>query len=213
MHAFHLHGLTHVGCVAWAFVALGICVSAWSDQPSERTAAELASFRAAVQYQSMTRSDPRPLRIHVLRVELRASDFELAVAIGEDPDGDGPVEATLTSPRVLATRAGLVAAVNTNPWTMIPPTMNGLRTPYVAGLGCDIAGWAVSDGRVRSAPQAGNWNFWSEELPNAEQAPGIQTAASHSIPKQPVRVGLGEQPARVPVRQAVAWFGGLVRHG
>jgi exopolysaccharide biosynthesis protein len=195
-----LHRFIHVRAAACMLTALSVCASAWSGQPPERTADERAAFQAAIQYQSITRTEPRPLRIHVLRVDLQAAEFELAVAIGEDPDGAGPVEATLTHPRALATRAGLVAAVNANPWSMIPPTTNGFRTPYVAGLGCDIVGWAVSDGNQRSAPQDGNWNFWLEASKTG-QAPGIHGP-------EPVPFS-----AQGPVRQAVAGFGGLIRRG
>ena len=200
MSPFDLHRFIHLRTAACMLTALSICAPAWSGQPPERTADERAAFQAAIQYQSITRTEPRPLRIHVLRVDLQAAEFELAVAIGEDPDGEGPVEATLTHPRALATRAGFVAAVNANPWSMIPPTTNGFRTPYIAGLGCDIVGWAVSDGSQRSAPHAGNWNFWLE-APKTRQAPDIH----------------GPEPVpfsgKASVRQAVAGFGGLIRRG
>ena len=106
--------------------------------------------------------------MHVLRIDLQAAGFEIAVAIGDDPDGDGPAEAQLTNPREMATRVGFAAAVNTNPWVMVPAILNGVRTPYVAGAGCDISGWAVYDGRERSEPQAGHWAFWLDNQQRAQ---------------------------------------------
>jgi hypothetical protein len=130
--------------------------------------------------------------MHVLRIDLRAAGWELAAAVGDDPDGDGPAEAQLTSPRVMATRAGFAAAVNTNPWVMVPATLHGHRTPYVAGAGCDITGWAVCDGRQQSAPQAGHWAFWLDDQRRAQ---------------------LDAEPKDGSAQQAVAGFGGLIRRG
>ena len=130
--------------------------------------------------------------MHVLRIDLQAAGFEMAAAVGDDPDGDGPAEAQLTSPRVMATRAGFAAAVNTNPWVMVPATLHGHRTPYVAGGGCDVSGWAVCDGRQRSERQAGHWAFWLDDQQRAQ---------------------LDAQPKNDSARQAVAGFGGLIRRG
>jgi len=130
--------------------------------------------------------------MHVLRIDLQAAGFELAAAVGDDPDGDGPAEAQLTSPRMLARRAGFVAAVNTNPWVMVPKTLHGQRTPYVAGAGCDVSGWAVCDGRQRSGPDAGHWAFWLDDY---------RQARLDAEPQPPVAM------------QAVAGFGGLIRRG
>jgi hypothetical protein len=175
-----------------ALLVLIFCVPVWADGSGQQRPENRADFHEAIRYESITRTDPRPLRIHVLRCDLHAPGFELAVAVGEDTDGDGPIEATLTHPRALARDARLVAAVNANPWRMIPPTTDGVPTPYLANLGCDISGWAVTDGDQRSAPQAGHWNVWLE---------GTQ------------RVRIGEQPEKGAVRQAAAGFGGLIRRG
>lgn len=165
---------------------------AGADQSVEQRTDDRPALREAIRHESITRNQPRPLRIQVLRYDLQAPGFELAVAIGEDPDGDGPIEAVLTHPRALARDARLVAAVNTNPWRMIPPTTDGIRTPYVAGLGCDISGWAVSDGMEQSPPQDGHWNIWVDEAGQVRVNP---------------RPGTGR------VRHAAAGFGGLIHRG
>jgi hypothetical protein len=173
-------------------VLVVLSVATVAEESVERRSENRAALREAIRHESITRTEPRPLRIQVLRYDLHAPGFELAVAIGEDPDGDGPIEAVLTHPRALARDAGLVAAVNTNPWRMIPPTTDGIRTPYVAGLGCDISGWAVSDGNEQSPPQDGHGNVWVDEAG---------------------RVRVDQRPEIRKVRQAAAGFGGLIHRG
>lgn len=162
--------------------------------PAELPTETQAVPTAAIQYSEQTRSEPRPLRMHVLRIDLQAPEVELAVAVGDDPDGDGPAEAQLTGPRTLAGRAGFAAAVNTNPWVMVPAVIDGIRTPYVAGGPCDISGWTVSDGILHSPPQTGHWSFWVDDQRRAQ---------------------LGPQPGvnADSIRQSVAGFGGLLRDG
>jgi hypothetical protein len=179
----------------WAWVWLLPCwaIASPPEDPSPSSDGKPGDpLTAVIQYSAPSRTEPRPLQMHVLRIDLRAAGLELAAAVGDDPDGDGPAEAQLTSPRVMATRAGFVAAVNTNPWVMVPATLHGHRTPYVAGAGCDISGWAVCDGRQRSTPQAGHWSFWLDDQRRAQ---------------------LDAQPQNGLAQQAVAGFGGLIRRG
>ncbi|MCU0872325.1 MAG: hypothetical protein MUE50_08265, partial [Pirellulaceae bacterium] len=77
----------------------------WNDAgQAVATFEEEQPLTAAIQYSPQSRTKPRPLQIHVLRIDLQAAGFEMAAAVGDDPDGDGPAEAQLTSPRVMATR-------------------------------------------------------------------------------------------------------------
>ena len=155
----------------WAWLSLLPCwaIASPPEDPSPSSDGKRGDpLTAVVQYSAPSRTEPRPLQMHVLRIDLQAAGFEMAVAVGDDPDGDGPAEAQLTSPRVMATRAGFAAAVNTNPWVMVPATLHGHRTPYVAGGGCDVSGWAVCDGRQRSEPQAGHWAFWLDDQRRAQ---------------------------------------------
>ena len=153
-----------------------VVVAAWADEP--------------VQYRAEIRTTPRPLRIHVLTIDLLATNCEVAVAVGNDPDGDGPAEAQLVPPAKLAT--GFRAAVNANAWAMIPPPAQGERPKFVAGGACNVAGWVVTDGQQRSPPEKSNWSFWVD-------------ADRHG------HIGSVAQP--VSARQAVAGFGGLVSGG
>ncbi len=118
-----------------------VCLLATATWAGERTSvATEPSWQAHVHYTIETRQEPRPLRLHVLRVDLQAEAVELAVAVGERPASEAgrEAEAVLTHPRELAENGRMVAAVNTNPWVMVPERTGGLRTPYVAGLACHI---------------------------------------------------------------------------
>lgn len=188
------HPPSHSRTLIGAWVALSSWAVAFPQDVTEPASGgqPVSPLTAAIQYSTFSRTEPRPLQLHVLRVDLQAAGFELAATAGDDPDGDGPAEAQLISPRMLARRAGFVAAVNTNPWVMVPATLHGHRTPYVAGGGCNISGWAVCDGRQRSEPDAGHWAFWLDDYRQAR---------------------LADRPPSPVAMQAVAGFGGLIRRG
>ena len=60
----------------------------------------------AITYWTESRTELRPLRIHVLRVDLRAKGYETVALIANDPDGPGGAEAQLERPLPLAKRHG-----------------------------------------------------------------------------------------------------------
>lgn len=111
---------------------------------------------------SETLATPRPLRVHYLRIDLHDPRIEPCVILADDPDGAGPAEARLTSPRELADRApGLLAAVNANAFAHLPTAPAAERKRgWFAGESVDIAGFAAADGIVRSEPKAGRVSFW-----------------------------------------------------
>lgn len=166
---------------ALAIFALGVCAAV-------APGGEALPF----QYRFETRETPRPLRIHVLVLDLLATNLEVAVAMGEDPDGEGPAETRLTPPVDLANGAGFVAAVNANPWTMVSPPPKGERPVFAAWAPCNVTSWVVCDGVARSPLEGGNWCFWID-------------------PARRGHVGAGKAPQ--PARQAVAGFAGLLREG
>ncbi len=139
-----------------------------------------------------TRGAPRKLRICRLVYDLQAAALEPAVSVGEDPDGDGPIEALLTLPIEHARRQQFLAAVNTNAWTMVPATPAGDRPKYVVGAASNIEGWAKDDQALRSPVQQGYWSFWID----------LQGRARIDNLAQPMDALL-----------AVAGFGGLLRDG
>lgn len=118
---------------------------------------------AAVEYLSFTRTEPRPLRIHVLRVDLLDKSQQLVVAVGADPDGPGPAEAQLVPPQLLAAGHQLFAAVNASAWDNIPAPPEGQSPLYVPGVACDVLGLVVAGGVLRSPAHVAYWSFWLDE--------------------------------------------------
>jgi hypothetical protein len=115
--------------------------------------------RPGISYRHIARTVPRPLKIHVVRIDLQHPGLSLGVVAAADPDGEGPAETTLTPPLELARRGAFSVAVNTSPWAMLPDPKTGEKSGYVAGGACDISGWAVTDGRQLSPPQH-YCSFW-----------------------------------------------------
>ena len=154
----------------------------------------------AIEYGTDARTAPRPLRIHVLRVDLRNADYDVVSLIGDDPDGAGPAESQLVAPADLATRGGAVAAVNANAFGLTGEARKRQeeiqrksgRMEWPAGGPVDILGWAEADGRVASPPQKGNFSLWID----AQRSVHIYD--------------LGE---RKEARYAIAGFGGLTQGG
>lgn len=124
------------------------------DKEGDEVQWKLPSFAS---YQHLVRSEPRNLQIHLLTIrDLQKARFE--VVSGEDPDGEGEVEATLRSPRTLAESVGAIAAINTAAWSMFPDPATGKNPGYVQGGRADIQGWVLSGERQISPPQAGYWS-------------------------------------------------------
>lgn len=124
------------------------------EKVGEEVRWKLPSFAS---YQHLVRSEPRNLQIHLLTIrDLQKARFE--VVSGEDPDGEGEVEATLRSPRMLAESVGAIAAINTAAWSMFPDPETGKNPGYVQGGRADVHGWVLSGEKQISAPQAGYWS-------------------------------------------------------
>jgi len=170
------------------------CLAARDEAGRETAATETMSetVRPCVLYQYLRRDTPRPTRIHVLRIDLTHAERSLAVTAAPDPDGDGPAETVLSVPRELARQGNFAAAVNTNPWAMLPNPKTGKKSGYIAGGACDISGWAVMDGRQLSPPQH-YCSFWIDR----DGAPHLEDVKT---------------PAE-GVRLAVTGFGRLLRAG
>jgi len=144
-------------------------------------------------YRIETRATPRPLRIHILQVDLTDKNHELAVAVTDDPDGDGPAKARLMDPQTLAAKAHFIAAVNANAFRNLSGTPKDKSTDsFMAGDVCDVLGWVVADGVLRSLPEQGFWSFW------------LDTNGQGHI---------SSVKEAVPARLAVSGFFGLLRDG
>ena len=103
-----------------------------------------------VEYKLQRIKEPRPNRIHVLRLDLKQGKIRPVVALANDPDGDGPAEAALTNPLKLAKGKSVVAFVNTNPWDSFPGKNGKRNRRWYEGQPVDISGLAATGGRPRS---------------------------------------------------------------
>ena len=129
----------------------------FQDRPARESA-----DRPALQYWNENRLEPRPLRIHVLKVELATAEHEVIVMSGEDPDGAGPAEASLEDPLRMAARFGALAAVNANFFSFLTGRDGEQTAGWQAGNPVDILGWVVSEGRQLSQPRGRFTNLWFE---------------------------------------------------
>ncbi len=106
-------------------------------------------------YRLIELDTPRPNRVHVLRLDLAGGRIAPAVVLGADPDGEGPAEAALTDPFVLAADSSVIAFVNTNPWDSLPDSLGRKQRLWYPGQPVDIMGLAAAGGDVQS-PVGGN---------------------------------------------------------
>jgi len=141
-----------------------------------------------VTYALLARSEPRPLRIHRVRVDLQA-EVEIAAVVAEDPDGPGPAEAALVLPAEMAARSRALVLVNANAFGQITREKDHV---WIPGLPVTIAGLAVMDGVMRSPAEPAFDGFWID----AAGAPRF-----------------GVPQAAAGIRQGVAGFRRLLRAG
>ena len=107
-------------------------------------------------YWSEVHADADTEAVHVLRVDLHSHAIEVDVVMGDDPDGNGPAEAELTDPLVLAKRANVLAAVNANAFAGMPDSTGKRDSHWHVQQPVEIQGVAIHDGVARSSgPQKG----------------------------------------------------------
>ena len=107
--------------------------------------------------------DPRPNRVHILRVDLSEGKTKPVVIIADDPDGNGPAEAALTNPQKLAQEPSVLAFVNTNPWGGLPDANGKTNSNWYEGQPVDISGLAASGGCIRSPAWLDRVSVWIDE--------------------------------------------------
>ncbi len=105
-----------------------------------------------------TRSEPRPLRIHFLKVALNAPRLEIFTLTGDDPDGPGPAESQLTQPADLFRKFHALAAVNANAFAGVNARPGDAN--WFEGRPVDVHGLVASDGKVVSPVEQGRTAFW-----------------------------------------------------
>jgi len=109
------------------------------------------------------RSDPRPLRIHFLKIALTSGDLEVIALPGEDPDGTGPAESQLTQPLDLFRKFNALAAVNANAFAGLTGDTS-THPNWYEGQPVDIHGMARSGGKTISPVEKGRTPFWLDAL-------------------------------------------------
>jgi len=142
-------------------------------------------------YQLKELKEPRPNRIHILRVDFSEGKTEPAVVIAADPDGDGAAEAALTHPLRLAGGRSILAFINTNPWDSFPDSAGSRKRNWYEGQPVDIHGLAASGGHTRSA---------------AGRRVAVWVDAGG-------RVSVGEAPTDGSVLEGMGGFAQIVREG
>ena len=171
-----------------------IAAAALAMAPPARGAEADGEFlaRNGMRYRFIEKKEPRPLRIHVLEVDLSHPGIEIAAAVAEDPDGDGPADAALEPPESLARRSGALALINANPWEDLPDRDGQTTTAWREGQPVKGQGLIVSKGKARSrSPQKGA-AFWVDETGSAR---------------------IGKPAPGATVREGVAGFSQVLREG
>lgn len=146
---------------------------------------------------SEKRTEPDPLSIQIIRIDLTAPTLEVVAMLADDPDGAGPAEAALDNPVKLAARNHALVAVNANAFAGIPDAKGKIDSNWRLGLPVDIAGAAAHAGILRSGkftPPSNDLCFWMDNQNKPHIGP---------FPDKPEEI-----------KEAVnAWWGDLVADG
>ena len=127
-------------------------------EPESENTTDLGKL--GINYTLKKSTEPIPNRIHVLRIDLASKKIKPKVALGPDPDGEGPAEVSLTDPRKLASDPSVLAFVNTNPWDSFPNANGRKNRNWYPGQPVDIHGLAGTQGKMRSTTSPGNTSVW-----------------------------------------------------
>lgn len=112
--------------------------------------ADADALPAPVVYWSETRTLPRPVRLHFVLADLASPRIEAAVAVSNDPDGDGPASAVLRNPLEFASEQHFVAAINANAFMhLLDATEAEKKRGWYAGKPVRLFGLAADDGTLR----------------------------------------------------------------
>lgn len=138
------------------------------------------------------RTQPRPLVIYNLRLDLRRKRWTLAVKLTPDPDGAGPAMARLEKPISMAKKSDFFAAVNCISFGSIGANPGPPLFGWYLDQPVKLYGLAVEHGVVRNPPQSGYIPFWLD-----------RQGEPH----------LGNPVSVVSVKEGIAGFGWLMRDG
>jgi hypothetical protein len=124
-----------------ALSALAASCATAPSVPAPEADSGYESVAPGVEYRLLVRSDPRPLRVHVVRADLSSGRLAVRTPAGPDPDGEGPAEASLADPRELARASEALVLVNASSFAVSGYPEGGRPPVYRRGMGVDIAGW------------------------------------------------------------------------
>ncbi|MFM9194284.1 MAG: phosphodiester glycosidase family protein, partial [Planctomycetia bacterium] len=147
-----------------------------------------------VRYGRIHATEPRPLEVHVLEVDLASPGLAIEAFVPPDPDSAGPAEAMLVDPRECAGRPGVVAAINANAFGALPDPSGKAAEGWRESQPVTIAGWALTGTGERSPAENGYDQFWVDAAGRAH-------------------VGRAGKPVEGQARAAVAGFGAIVVGG
>ena len=134
-------------------------LSTYSTAFAQDTLDIYPAHNGALLYWLDSRTAPRPLKIHCLRINLQDSGLQVITMPGEDPDGVGPAESSLTAPTDLFNHYHAIAAINANAFAGLPGTEKDTGGWY-QNRPVDIQGMVVSNGKIISPLQTGRTAFW-----------------------------------------------------
>jgi len=116
-----------------------------------------------IEYSFYQYQNPRPIRIHVLKIDFSMKKVEPVVSLAKDPDGQGPAEAELTSPLALAKEKSILAFINTNPWDSLPDSEGKRNRKWHESQPVDITGLAATKGNIVSPAGDGCISVWVDK--------------------------------------------------
>ncbi|HJN17133.1 MAG TPA: phosphodiester glycosidase family protein [Armatimonadota bacterium] len=144
----------------------------WAADVAILEAAPGAEGDSPIAYWAEQWETPRPVRLHFLRVDLASPGIEVLAIVGEDPDGEGPAEATLTRPTQLLAAESASAGVNANFFRHLPSASDEeKKRGWFVGKHVDICGLAAADDAVRSQPEEKFPGFWIDGAGNPHVGP------------------------------------------
>ncbi|MCC7374465.1 MAG: phosphodiester glycosidase family protein [Verrucomicrobiales bacterium] len=133
-------------------------ISVWA--PIAASGGEPEMPAATFEYGLQVFDQPRPLRLHWVRVNLRSDTVKVVPIVATDPDGAGPAEAALTKPEALMRGASALAAVNANAFQVLPGTKLS-DGGWFENRPVIISGWVVRDGQVLSPMDGPLEQLWA----------------------------------------------------
>ena len=150
------HSAANGGVRLVACLLVVVALSCASREPAPAPSVDAAFLKErGIAYRLEVRDEPRPLRIHHLRIELTNDRIELAAGLAADPDGAGPATGELELPMSIAKRMSAIALVNANPWQSTADEQGRRTTNWREGLAVEAAGVVASlSTRSARAPAA-----------------------------------------------------------